>query len=137
MHEQRHDIASRPDFDFRTAQPGVMRFHYVLPRTPRRALVEFTLFSADLLPAAAYTTELRRYLHQEMGLTAADYRIVGEESGVIPMTDHPLGTRPPGSQRIVRIGSAGGASKASTGFTFQRIQQRTAPRRCARQVIPS
>ena len=31
-----------------------MRFMYVLPFSPRRALVEYTLFSADLLPEAAY-----------------------------------------------------------------------------------
>ena len=112
-------------FDFRTPQHGSMRFHYVLPHSSRRALVEFTLFSADLLPPAAYAAELRRYLLEAHGLAPADYRIVAEEAGVIPMTDHPLSPRAPGSQRVVQIGSGGGASKPSTGFTFRRIQQRT------------
>lgn len=113
-------------FDFRTPQRGAMRFHYLLPHDRRRALVEFTLFSADLLAPAEYAAELRRYLLAAHRLAPADYRIEAEEAGVIPMTDHPLTARAPGSQRVVRIGSAGGASKPSTGFTFRRIQLRTA-----------
>ncbi len=113
-------------FDFRTPQLGAMRFHYILPHTPRRALVEFTLFSARLLPPEEYVAELRRYLRAAHGLAPTDYRIVGEEAGVIPMTDHPLPARAAESQRVVQIGSRGGASKPSTGFTFRRIQQRTA-----------
>ncbi len=113
-------------FDFRTPQHGQMRFHYVLPRTAHRALVEFTLFSADLLAPDAYAAELRRYLLEEHGLTAADYRIVATEAGVIPMTDQPLPATTATRRRIVHIGSRGGASKPSTGFTFYRVQQRTA-----------
>lgn len=113
-------------FDFRTPQLGAMRFHYLLPHDRRRALVEFTLFSADLLAPAAYAAELRRYLREAHGLSEADYRITAREAGVIPMTDHPLSSRAAGSHRVVQIGSRGGASKPSTGFTFRRIQQRTA-----------
>lgn len=113
-------------FDFRTAQPNAMRFHYILPRDARRALVEFTLFSTELLTTEAYTMELHRYLREEYDLGEADYRIIATEAGVIPMTDHPLRPRPTGSRHVVQIGSRGGASKASTGFTFRRIQQRTA-----------
>ncbi len=114
-------------FDFRTPQIGQMRFQYVLPTTPRRALVEYTLFSADLLPPDAYAAELRRYLRDAWNLTEGDYRILAREAGVIPMTDHPLPARSVhAGRRVVHIGSRGGASKASTGFTFRRIQLRTA-----------
>jgi lycopene beta-cyclase len=113
-------------FDFRTPQHGQMRFQYILPRSRRQALVEFTLFSANLLEPESYTTELRRYLREEHGLKEADYRITFTESGVIPMTDHPLPAHAVGCPRVVQIGSRGGASKPSTGFTFRRIQQRTA-----------
>ncbi|MBC7447464.1 MAG: NAD(P)-binding protein, partial [Hymenobacteraceae bacterium] len=100
-------------FDFRTPQRGAMRFHYILPHDARRALVEFTLFSADLLPPAEYVAELRRYLREEVGLAATEYRIVGEEAGVIPMTDHPSRPREAHSQRGVQIGARGGASEPS------------------------
>lgn len=113
-------------FDFRTPQAGAMRFHYLLPYSPRRALVEYTLFSKDLLPAHAYEAELRRFVREELRLPENEYRLVATEQGVIPMTDQPLPARPPGSHRVVRIGSGGGASKPSTGFTFRRIQLRTA-----------
>jgi lycopene beta-cyclase len=36
-------------FDFRTPQIDAMRFMYTLPFSPRSALVEYTLFSANLL----------------------------------------------------------------------------------------
>ncbi len=116
------DVASL--FDFRTPQHQQMRFVYVLPSSPRRALVEFTLFSKALLTPAEYESALHAYLRDHLQLTAADYRIIFTENGVIPMTDHPLPMR--AGQSIVRIGSAGGASKPSTGFTFRRIQQQTA-----------
>ena len=49
-------------FDFRTPQKREMRFLYVLPFSPRRALVEYTLFSADLLAEAEYETGLKDYI---------------------------------------------------------------------------
>jgi lycopene beta-cyclase len=48
------------------------------------------------------------------------------ENGVIPMTDGPFDVRP--SPRVVRLGTAGGATRPSTGFTF------AAMRRQAEQV---
>jgi lycopene beta-cyclase len=39
-----------------------MRFIYILPFSERRAMVEYTLFSADLLTRAEYEQALRDYL---------------------------------------------------------------------------
>jgi lycopene beta-cyclase len=110
-------------FDFRTPQHDQMRFVYVLPSSARRALVELTLFSEALLTPTEYEAGLRAYLQHQIGLSPADFRIIATEAGVIPMTDHPLPMR--GGASIVRIGSAGGASKPSTGFTFRRVQHQT------------
>jgi lycopene beta-cyclase len=41
-------------FDFRTPQNGTMRFFYILPFSKRRALIEYTLFSANLLKGHEY-----------------------------------------------------------------------------------
>lgn len=106
-------------FDFRTPQQGNMRFFYLIPQAPDRALVEYTLFSSQLLEPVAYEEALRRYIREVLQLK--EYTIEEEEWGVIPMTTYPF----PGRQgkRIIHIGSVGGASKPSTGYTFLRIQQ--------------
>jgi lycopene beta-cyclase len=106
-------------FDFRVPQRGVMRFMYILPTSPTEALVEYTLFSADLLPDEEYVAELERYITGILGLH--HYEILEEENGKIPMTDQPFPRR--GGRRIMYTGTKGGRVKASTGFTFFRIQK--------------
>lgn len=109
-------------FDFRTPQHGEMRFVYVLPFSPRRALVEYTLFSADLLSDEEYVTGLESYLRDVLGLR--DYRVVERERGVIPMTDEPVRRRQ--GAHTLAIGTRGGTVKASTGYAFARTQRDTA-----------
>jgi lycopene beta-cyclase len=106
-------------FDFRTPQIDSLRFFYLIPQSPQRALVEYTLFSGSLLPPDAYEQALKVYIREVLQLT--DYRIVEEEWGVIPMTTYRFPKKE--GARILNIGSAGGASKASTGYTFRRMQQ--------------
>ncbi|MEV0428636.1 lycopene cyclase family protein [Micromonospora sp. NPDC050495] len=116
--------ADRPTFDpdravlmdFRTPQPdrGVS-FGYVLPVDDRYALVEYTEFSAAPLGDAGYDRALRGYAGL-LGLDLAGLRVREVENGVIPMTDGPFVGRP--SPRVVRLGTAGGATRPSTGFTF-------------------
>ena len=106
-------------FDFRTPQNREMRFFYVLPFSPRRALVEYTLFSADLLSEAEYETGLKDYITDVLGLST--YTIIAEEKGVIPMTDQPFPRRT--SPHVLNIGTKGGRVKPSTGYAFSRIQQ--------------
>ncbi|WP_320069798.1 lycopene cyclase family protein [Micromonospora sp. RTGN7] len=102
--------------DFRTPQPdrGVS-FGYVLPVSDRYALVEYTEFSPELLTDAEYDRALRGYLGQ-LGLDPVTLTVREVEDGVIPMTDAPFPRRP--SPRVVRLGTAGGATRPSTGFTF-------------------
>ena len=107
--------------DFRVPQHQEARFVYVLPFNPRRALVEYTLFSAERLPKSDYEAALRDYLRDTLGVT--DYRIEAEEVGAIPMTDHPLPARV--GRHIVNLGTRAGRAKPSTGYAFQRIQAHT------------
>ncbi|MCC2545913.1 lycopene cyclase [Hymenobacter sp. BT175] len=113
------DPATVEFMDFRGAQHHEARFIYVLPFAPRRALVEYTLFSGRLLPDEAYEAALRDYLTNTLGLTS--YRIVEREQGAIPMTDHPLPLRD--GAHIINLGTRAGRAKPSTGYAFQRIQQ--------------
>ncbi len=109
-------------FDFRVPQHGVMRFIYILPFSKRRALVEYTLFSADILTAEEYERELRAYIEEVLGIHS--YRVQEEEHGIIPMTDQPFARR--GGRHILYTGTKGGRVKASSGFAFHRIQNDTA-----------
>ena len=110
--------------DFRGPQHHEARFMYVLPFAPRRALVEYTLFSARVLAKADYEGHILDYLTNTLGLAPADYRIVEEEMGAIPMTDHPL----PGGvgTHIINLGTRAGRAKPSTGYAFRRIQAQSA-----------
>ena len=112
------DIATLMDFRVPQPLPRDMRFVYVMPFGPRRALVEYTVFSPAVLPDEEYRTGLRDYLRDVLHLD--EYVIQEEESGVIPMTDAPFDAF--SSPRVMNIGTAGGRTKPSTGYTFLRIQ---------------
>ncbi|MGK5681118.1 lycopene cyclase family protein [Actinoplanes sp. URMC 104] len=102
--------------DFRTPQPARgVSFGYVLPVSDRFALVEYTEFSPVVLGGDAYDEALRNYAGL-LGLDLTALRVREVEDGVIPMTDGPFDPRP--SPRVVRLGTAGGATRPSTGFTF-------------------
>ena len=105
-------------FDFRTPGHGDMRFVYVLPFSRCRALVEYTLFSAELLPDEEYARSIEAYIADVLG--AGEYRVIGRERGVIPMTDEPVERRE--GARTLAIGTRGGLVKPSTGYAFLRTQ---------------
>ncbi|MDF7812764.1 lycopene cyclase family protein [Hymenobacter sp. YC55] len=107
--------------DFRGEQQQEARFMYVLPFSKRQAFVEYTLFSAELLPKAAYEAAMREYL-RELGVT--EYQIGYEEVGAIPMTDHPLASA--AGRHIINLGTRAGRAKPSTGYAFKRIQAHSA-----------
>lgn len=122
-HEDRFDPDAATLMDFRTAQGGDTRFVYVLPFDARSALVEHTVFSARPLDRAEYVAAIEAYLRDQLGIS--EYAIVHEEYGEIPMTDAAFpATSPRGG--VVNIGTAGGATKPSTGYTFKRIQAQSA-----------
>jgi lycopene beta-cyclase len=110
--------------DFRGPQQHEARFIYVLPFGPRRALVEYTLFSAHMLAREEYEAHLLAYLQNNLGLAPGDYRITDHEVGAIPMTDHPLPARV--GAHIINLGTRAGRAKPSTGYAFRRIQAQSA-----------
>lgn len=100
--------------DFSVEQRGNTRFMYVLPTSSTEALLEYTLFSKDLLSKEEYETEIQKYI-QKLGIT--DYEIVEKEQGNIPMTSYNFWKH--NTKNIINIGSVGGWTKASTGYTFK------------------
>jgi lycopene beta-cyclase len=106
--------------DFRPHQENGTTFIYVMPFSANEALIEYTLFSPALLSGEAYTKGLSTYLNETLGLEK--WEVVEEEFGVIPMTNYRFKRR---DGCILNIGTAGGMTKASSGYTFRFIQKDT------------
>jgi lycopene beta-cyclase len=100
--------------DFSVEQKGNTRFIYVLPTSKTEALIEYTLFSKNLLQKQEYETEIQKYI-QKLGIT--NYEIIEKEQGSIPMSCYPFWKQ--NTKNVINIGSAGGWTKASTGYTFK------------------
>ncbi|RPK85145.1 Lycopene cyclase protein [Streptomyces sp. ADI97-07] len=116
------DPATADLMDFRTRQPSRgLSFGYVLPLGPDTALIEYTEFSRAALDPDGYRRALDHYTQEVLRL--GEFRIITEERGVIPMTD---GRFPRQDGRSVfRIGTAGGATRPSTGYTFAAVQRQS------------
>jgi len=104
--------------DFRCSQESGATFFYVLPLSDSEALVEYTLFSKELLDHNKYDEALRNYILKQLQLPS--YEISEEEFGIIPMTNHSF---PVSNGNIINIGTAGGQTKGSSGYTFRFIQK--------------
>ncbi|MFY7788575.1 MAG: lycopene cyclase family protein [Thermoflexibacteraceae bacterium] len=105
-------------FDFRLPQNNEVRFVYTLPYQANEALVEFTVFGKQLLDSSEYDTILKQYIAEQLKIST--FEIEEEEYGIIPMTDFPFHKKQ--GNRLCYIGTQGGASKPTTGYTFLNIQ---------------
>ena len=104
--------------DFRVSQQHGTTFMYVLPVSGTRALVEYTLFTKELLEAEEYVVAIKDYISSYLKVT--NYNVFGEEFGVIPMTNIKFLKQ---IGRVINMGTAGGQTKGSSGYTFQFIQK--------------
>lgn len=92
-----------------------LSFAYILPESEKEALVEYTLFSAELWKKGDYEKALKKYIEQYLKLK--DYEIIEEEFNKIPMTTTQFAQR---EQNIIPIGTLAGTVKPSTGYSFSR-----------------
>ena len=106
--------------NFNVPQKGNTRFMYLLPLNSNKALLEYTLFSENLLEKKEYTDAISAFLKK---IPTGGYDVVEEEEGKIPMTCYRFDLK--NSSYLLHIGTAGGWTKPSTGYTFQRINQKT------------
>jgi lycopene beta-cyclase len=133
----RFDPAVADLMDFRVPQPGHgLAFGYVLPLAPHRALVEYTEFSRAPLTTMVYEAALAHYSREVLGLGV--FTVESAEQGVIPMTDARFARRT--GPAAFRIGTAGGATRPATGYTFAAVQRHSraiaAALRDGRTVVP-
>jgi lycopene beta-cyclase len=116
--------------DFRIGQQQGTSFVYVMPFSETKALVEYTLFTHALLQPQQYDEGLNDYISRFLRIV--DYKITDEEFGIIPMTNQRF---PAFENNIINIGTAGGQTKASSGYTFRFIQKNSAA--IVRQLLHS
>ena len=114
------DDSAATIMDFTVPQNGNTRFMYVLPIDKHTALFEYTLFSKDLLKHSEYEASIKDYLSERNIL---DYEIIEKEQGNIPMTSFKFSDL--NSKHILNIGTAGGWTKASSGYTFTNTSKKT------------
>lgn len=107
--------------DFRIEQKNATAFCYVLPLSTKKALVEYTVFSEAVLEMAEYENGLKKYVEEVLQIRS--YTITDEEFGVIPMTNYSFPAR---KENVINIGTAGGQTKGSSGYSFSAIQKHSA-----------
>lgn len=103
--------------DFSFPNKDTVQFGYLLPYSPHEALIEYTEFSSSELSQNEYEEYFDIYV-EKLGI--ADYEVLDSEKGQIPMTDYAFQNS--NSSRILNLGTAGGFTKPTTGYTFKNIQ---------------
>ena len=104
--------------DFNCDQRKDIHFFYTLPFSKNKALVETTwLSSLEDQSLMDYDLQLENYIKNNLGLK--DYKINFTEKGAIPLF-HPILKK---NKNVINIGSAGGMTRLSTGYTFLNIQE--------------
>ena len=104
--------------DFNCDQRNDVHFFYTLPFSKNRALIETTWLS-DLKDQSLmdYDLQLENYIKNNLGIQ--NYKINFTEKGTIPLF-YPSVEK---NNRVINIGSAGGMTRLSTGYTFLNIQE--------------
>ena len=93
-------------------------FHYILPFTSHKALIETTVFSTQAYQEQAYEAHWNQYM--ETNFAGKNYQVTDVERGTIPMSV----TAPTNKMsKIFAIGTAAGQVKASTGYAFTRMHR--------------
>ena len=104
--------------DFNCDQRKDIHFFYTLPFSKNKALVETTwLSSLEDQSLMDYDLQLENYIKNNLGIK--DYKINFTEKGAIPLFHPILKT----NKNVINIGSAGGMTRLSTGYTFLNIQE--------------
>ncbi|MEM9857414.1 MAG: lycopene cyclase family protein [Bacteroidota bacterium] len=109
------DDSSFVMMDFSLIWKDTTSFTYVLPYSAKKALIEFTFFSPELVQDQDYDQMIERYIKEHLNI--AEYSVTDVEKGVIPMSDFPF--HKASSKKVTKIGTAGSWVKPSTGYSFQ------------------
>ncbi len=106
--------------DFDCDQKNSVHFFYTLPFSKTKALIETTWIS-DLNNTSLndYDIQLKDYIENKLKIK--NYKINYKETGTIPLF-HPNNIK---KLNQIEIGTAGGMTRLSTGYTFLNIQEQS------------
>jgi lycopene beta-cyclase len=103
--------------DFDCDQRESVHFFYTLPYSKTRALVETTWLSQmNDNSNKDYDSQIKDYIENHLNLK--NYKIIYKEEGAIPLF-YPKNEI---EKNKINIGTAGGMTRLSTGYTFLNIQ---------------
>ena len=102
--------------DFNCDQRNNVHFFYVLPFEKNRAMIETTWLSKDDSSLKDYDAQIKNYINH---LGIKNYKITYKEEGAIPLF-YPIYKK---EKNKINIGTAGGMTRLSTGYTFLNIQE--------------
>ena len=106
--------------DFNCEQRDNVHFFYTLPFQKDRALVETTWLSKmNDNSLKNYDNQIKNYIEQNLKIK--NYEIVYKEKGAIPLFYPPNFSE----KNKINIGTAGGMTRLSTGYTFLNIQEQS------------
>ena len=106
--------------DFNCEQRNNVHFFYTLPFEKDRALVETTWLSKmNDNSLNDYDSQIKNYIEQNLKIK--NYEIVYKEKGAIPLFYPPNFSE----KNKINIGTAGGMTRLSTGYTFLNIQEQS------------
>ena len=104
--------------DFDCEQRDNVHFFYTLPYSKNKALVETTWLSKMNDDSQKdYNNQIKSYI--ESKLKIKNYKIIYKEEGAIPLF-YPIYEK---EKNKINIGTAGGMTRLSTGYTFLNIQE--------------
>src|SRR5210317_487198 len=99
--------------DYRLKDSNQCTFMYVLPFSKNEALIEFTYFTEHVVQEKTYNEFIETYIKDYLKID--NYSIIETEMGQIPMTTFPFHKF--NTNKITKIGTAGGWVKGSTGYS--------------------
>jgi len=103
--------------DFDCDQRNNVHFFYTLPFTKNKALIETTWLSRmDEKSLKDYDNQLEKYIKETLKIK--NYKINYQEEGSIPLFYPNIQSK----KNTINIGSTGGMTRLSTGYTFLNIQ---------------
>jgi len=104
--------------DFDCEQRDSVHFFYTLPYSKKKALVETTWLSKmNDSSQKDYDNQIKNYIETQLNIK--NYKIVYKEQGAIPLF-YPSYKK---EKNKINIGTAGGMTRLSTGYTFLNIQE--------------
>ena len=106
--------------DFDCEQRNCVHFFYTLPFSKNKALIETTWLSKNNDSSLKdYDDQIKLYINNQLGLK--NYKVTYSEEGSIPM----FYSKNVREKNKINIGTAGGMTRLSTGYTFLNIQDQS------------